>query len=114
MYLLVQLCDVERSFALLDLAVALQVYSTRDGCVMNNHAIYQKAKTLIPGGTHLLGKRPEMYAPNRWPPYYKLANGCEVVDLDGRSYLDFTMNGIGSCLLGFAHPAVTAAVVHRV
>lgn len=81
---------------------------------MNNHEIYRKAKTLIPGGTHLLGKRPEMYAPNQWPPYYKSASGCEVIDLDDRRYLDFATSGIGSCLLGFAHPAVTAAVVERV
>jgi glutamate-1-semialdehyde 2,1-aminomutase len=81
---------------------------------MNNQDAWRKAKALIPGGTHLLGKRPEMYAPEQWPPYYKHASGCEVTDLDGRLYVDFTMNGIGSCLLGYAHPAVTAAVVDRI
>lgn len=81
---------------------------------MSNQATWRKAKSLIPGGTHLLGKRPEMYAPEQWPPYYTTARGCEVVDLDGQRYLDFTMNGVGSCLLGYAHPAVTAAVVDRV
>ncbi|MCC7085143.1 MAG: aminotransferase class III-fold pyridoxal phosphate-dependent enzyme, partial [Pirellulales bacterium] len=55
-----------------------------------------------------------MFAPEQWPPYCIKANGCEVVDLDGRSYLDFTMNGVGSCLLGYAHPAVSAAVIERV
>ena len=32
--------------------------------------LYNKAKTMIPGGTQLLSKRPEMFAPNLWPAYY--------------------------------------------
>lgn len=77
-------------------------------------ALYEEARRLIPGGTQLLSKRPEMFAPGQWPAYYSQASGCEVVDLDGRTYLDFTHNGVGSCLLGYAHPQVTAAVVARV
>ncbi len=76
--------------------------------------LYREARRWIPGGTQLLSKRPEMFAPERWPAYYTDAHGCEVVDLDGRKYLDFTHNGVGSCLLGYAHPRVTAAVVDRI
>ncbi len=76
--------------------------------------LYREAKTLIPGGTQLVSKRPEQYAPDKWPAYYSEARGCEVFDLDGRRYLDFASNGIGSCLLGYANPAVTAAVLRRV
>ncbi len=76
--------------------------------------LYQEARRLIPGGTQLLSKRPEMFAPERWPAYYSEARGCEVIDLDGRRYFDFTHNGVGACLLGYAHPRVTAAVVDRV
>lgn len=76
--------------------------------------LYDDARRLIPGGTQLLSKRPEMFAPERWPAYYSEARGCEVTDLDGRRYLDFTHNGVGACLLGYAHPRVTAAVVERI
>ena len=31
--------------------------------------LYKKAKTLIPGGTQLLSKRPEMFLPDQWPAY---------------------------------------------
>jgi glutamate-1-semialdehyde 2,1-aminomutase len=75
---------------------------------------YRDAKRLIPAGTQLLSKRPELFAPGQWPPYFTEAHGCEVIDLDGRRYLDFSHNGVGACLLGYAHPAVTAAVVRRV
>jgi glutamate-1-semialdehyde 2,1-aminomutase len=75
---------------------------------------YQRARQIIPGGTQLLSKRPEMYAPGRWPAYFSEARGCEVVDLDGRRFCDMTTSGIGSCLLGYADPDVTAAVIRRV
>ncbi|TVP97234.1 MAG: aminotransferase class III-fold pyridoxal phosphate-dependent enzyme [Planctomycetaceae bacterium] len=77
-------------------------------------ATYERAKGLIPGGTQLLSKRPEMFAPGCWPAYAASARGCEVVDLDGRRLIDMTTSGIGSCLLGYADPDVTAAVRRRV
>ncbi len=77
-------------------------------------SLYDEARRLIPGGTQLLSKRPEMFAPGRWPAYFQSARGCEVVDLDGRTWLDMSAMGIGSCLLGYADPDVTAAVVARV
>jgi glutamate-1-semialdehyde 2,1-aminomutase len=76
--------------------------------------LYQSAKKLIPGGTQLLSKRPEMYAPHHWPPYYREARGCEIVDLDGRQFCDMTTSGIGSCLLGYADNDVSGAVTRRV
>jgi glutamate-1-semialdehyde 2,1-aminomutase len=77
-------------------------------------SLYAAAKTLIPGGTQLLSKRPEMFAPGQWPPYYQSASGCEVVDLDGRRFVDMSMMGIGACLLGYNDPDVSAAVIERV
>ncbi|MBU0677859.1 MAG: aminotransferase class III-fold pyridoxal phosphate-dependent enzyme [Verrucomicrobia bacterium] len=72
--------------------------------------LYEKAKGLIPGGTQLLSKRPEMFLPDHWPSYYERAKGCHVWDLDGREYIDVTHNGVGSCILGYADPDVNAAV----
>ncbi len=72
--------------------------------------LYLKAKKLIPGGTQLLSKRPEMFAPNQWPTYYKKSKGCEVEDLDGTKFIDMSYMGIGSCTLGFADDEVDAAV----
>lgn len=73
-------------------------------------ALYRRARQLIPGGTQLLSKRPEMYLPEQWPAYYSRAEGAEVWDLDGRRYLDFSISGIGTCTLGYADPDVNAAV----
>jgi glutamate-1-semialdehyde aminotransferase len=75
--------------------------------------LYSRAKEIIPGGTQLLSKRPEMFAPGQWPVYYRSAQGCKIVDFDGNSYLDMATMGIGACLLGYADPDVTDAVVRR-
>jgi len=77
-------------------------------------AQYVRARQIIPGGTQLLSKRPEMFAPDRWPAYYDQAIGCEVVDTSGRRFIDMSSSGILSCLLGFADPDVNAAVMRRV
>jgi len=54
-------------------------------CVISQNT--SRRKKLIRGGTHLLGKRPEMYAPEQWPPYYSKAHGCEVIDTEGNRYV---------------------------
>ncbi|HCR52260.1 TPA: aminotransferase class III [Candidatus Kaiserbacteria bacterium] len=72
--------------------------------------LWRKAKKLIPGGNQLLSKRAEMFLPEEWPAYYSKAKGCEVWDLDGKKYIDMSIMGVGSCILGYADPEVNAAV----
>ena len=74
-------------------------------------SLYERAKLLIPGGTQLLSKRPEMFAPDIWPSYYSKAKGCNVWDLDGRQYLDMSIMAVGACILGYADDEVDDAVV---
>lgn len=69
----------------------------------------EQAKELIPGGTQLLSKRPELFLPDGWPVYYTRAKGCEIWDLEGRRFIDMTTTGIGACLLGYADDDVNAA-----
>ena len=63
--------------------------------------LYRRARKVMPGGTQLLSKRPEMFLPEQWPVYFKSAKGAEVVDLDGKTYLDMSYCGIGATILGF-------------
>ena len=71
--------------------------------------LYKKAKTLIPGGTQLLSKRPEMFLPEYWPAYYSKAKGCKIWDLDGNEYTDVSYMGIGANVLGYANDEVDEA-----
>src|SRR3989338_8543294 len=72
--------------------------------------LYSKAKRMIPGGTQLLSKRPEMFLPEQWPSYYDRAEGVQVFDLDGNVYVDMSIMGVGACVLGYADPDVDNAV----
>ena len=72
--------------------------------------LYRRAKRLIPGGTQLLSKRPEMFAPDLWPSYYSKAKGCRVWDLDGQEFIDMSIMAVGACILGYADDDIDAAV----
>ncbi len=76
--------------------------------------LYKKAKKIIPGGTMLLSKRPEMFLPDNWPSYYSKAKGCMVWDLDGKSYIDMSIMGIGTNTLGYGNDEVDEAVINTV
>lgn len=72
--------------------------------------LYEKAKKLIPGGTQLLSKRPEMFLPDQWPAYYSKAKGCEVWDLDENRYVDMSTMAVGSCVIGYSDDDINKAV----
>ena len=73
--------------------------------------LYKKAKNLIPGGTMLLSKRPEMFLPEQWPSYFSKAKGCSVWDLEGNELIDMSIMGIGTNTLGYGNDTVDNAVM---
>lgn len=76
--------------------------------------LYQKAKTIIPGGVMLLSKRPEMHLPQRWPSYFSKSKGCHVWDLNNKKYTDMSIMGIGTNTLGYGNKEVDEAVVNTI
>lgn len=76
----------------------------------NGQKLYDEAKKIIPGGTQLLSKRPEMFLPDYWPAYYQKTIGIEITTLDGIKMKDFSIMGIGSCILGYCDNDVNSAV----
>lgn len=77
---------------------------------MKGPDLYRKARGIIPGGTQLLSKRSEMFLPEEWPAYYSSAKGVEIVDVDGRHFIDMSLLGVGAAILGYADPDVDSAV----
>jgi glutamate-1-semialdehyde 2,1-aminomutase len=97
------------------LFLANQHLSRNEGGVMGTgQKLWQRAKRVIPGGNMLLSKRAEMFLPNQWPTYYSKAKGCKVWDLDGVEYVDMSIMGIGTNILGYGHPEVDEAVMNAV
>ena len=82
-----------------------------EGSVMGKgQKLWKRAKFSIPGGNMLLSKRPEMFLPDKWPTYFSKAKGSKIWDLDGKEYIDMSMMGIGTNILGYGHPEVDEAV----
>ena len=78
-----------------------------EGSKMNNgQKLWKKAKKIIPGGNMLLSKRTEMFHPLKWPAYFDKAKGCSIWDLDGRKYIDMSLMGVGTNILGYANEEV--------
>jgi glutamate-1-semialdehyde 2,1-aminomutase len=82
-----------------------------EGAVMGTgQKLWKRAKHVIPGGNMLLSKRAEMFLPDQWPAYFSKAKGCKVWDMDGKEYIDMSIMGIGTNILGYGHPEVDDAV----
>lgn len=86
-------------------------YKRNEGVNMGTgQKLWNRAKRVIPGGNMLLSKRAEMFLPDKWPAYYSKAKGCRVWDLDDNEYIDTSIMGIGTNILGYGHPEVDEAV----
>ena len=72
--------------------------------------LWKRAKQIIPGGNMLLSKRAEMFLPEQWPAYFSKAKGCKVWDMDGNEYIDMSIMGIGTNILGYGNQEVDDAV----
>ena len=103
---------------ILDLKLLKPEIFTENQTILNNEGstmssgqkLYKRAKRIIPGGNMLLSKRPEMFLPEKWPSYFSRSKGCKVWDLDGNEFIDTSMMGIGTNILGYGHPEVDEAV----
>ena len=82
--------------------------------ISNGQKIWRRAKTIIPGGNMLLSKRPDLFLPNKWPPYFKKAKGCEIWDLDGKKFFDLSTMSVGTNILGYCNEEVDKEVINSV
>ena len=72
--------------------------------------LYNRAKKLIPGGTHLFSKRPELFLPENWPSYFKKAKNLQVWDLDDNQFTDMCFY-VGTNSLGYGNREVDQALL---
>jgi glutamate-1-semialdehyde 2,1-aminomutase len=94
-----------------ELFAANQHLARNEGAILGaGQKLWGRAQRVIPGGNMLLSKRPEMFLPGRWPAYFSKAKGCKVWDLDGNEYIDMSVMGVGTNILGYGHPEVDEAV----
>lgn len=72
--------------------------------------LWQKALKLIPGGNMLYSKNPDRFLKNFWPPYFSKTDGCHIWTLNNEKFLDFSLMGVGTNILGYRNKSVDSAV----
>ncbi len=75
-----------------------------------------RAKNIIPGGTMLFSKNPDLQLPLLWPAYFSKAKKSYLWDLDGKKYIDVLSMGIGTNSLGYSNKTIddeVKAVVNK-
>jgi glutamate-1-semialdehyde aminotransferase len=78
-----------------------------------SQALWERALRVIPTGTQTLSKAPSQFVDGFSPKFLRRGRGAHVWDVDGNRYIDYPM-ALGPILLGYDHPAVSAAVVAQV
>jgi len=72
--------------------------------------LWKRANAIILGGNSLLSKNPNLFLPNKWPTYFSKSKGCKVWDLDNKPYIDMSLMGVGTNILGYCNKEVDNAV----
>ena len=71
-----------------------------------NYYLWENAKNYILNGGMLLSKRQEQFLPGKWPVFFKKAKKCFVWDVNNKKYLDFSLMGVGTNILGYSNSQV--------
>ena len=86
-----------------------------EGKQMNlGQKFWKRAKDIIPGGTMLFSKNPDLHLPNFWPVYYSKAKGCKIWDLENKVFKDIFLMGVGTNTLGYSFKPLEKKIIETV
>ena len=76
--------------------------------------LWIKAKNIIPSGNMLFSKNAERFLPDLWPSYFSKAKGINIWDISGKKYIDMSLMGVGTNILGYANSKINRAVTKAI
>ncbi len=76
-----------------------------------NYKKWMDTKEKVLNGGMLLSKRPDQFLPIGWPNFYRKANGCNIWDLDNKKYIDFSLMGVGTNILGYSNKNINKDLI---
>lgn len=82
--------------------------------LISGQKMWKRAKKVIPGGTMLFSKNPDLFLPAKWPAYFSKSKGCKIWDLNGNCFKDLAFMGVGTNTLGYAHPNIEKKVFQSI
>ena len=92
-----------------------QKYNKLDGSkILSGQKLWKRANEIIPGGTMLFSKNPDLFLPVKWPAYFEKSKGCKIWDVDKIAYHDLSLMGVGTNILGYSNPVVDREVIKTI
>ena len=82
--------------------------------ISDGQKLWSRAKKIIPGGNMLLSKRSELFLPGGWPVYFSKTSGCKVWDISNKEYIDMSLMGVGTNILGYSNKEVDMKVTETI
>ena len=82
--------------------------------MLTGQKFWKRAKNIIPGGTMLFSKNPDLFIPEKWPAYFSKTKGYKIWDLENNIYSDISYMGVGTNTLGYCHQKVEEQVIKTI
>jgi len=79
-----------------------------------SYTLWNRAEACIPSGNMLLSKHPDIHLPEGWPTHYDYAKGCMIRTIDGKTYTDLGIMGIGTNILGYNNEKINCRVIEAI
>ena len=79
-----------------------------------NYKKWLDVKDKVLNGGMLLSKRPDQFLPIGWPTFYSKAKSCHIWDLKNKKYLDFSLMGVGTNILGYSNKRINRNVIKTI
>ncbi len=90
-------------------------FNRNEGIKMSlGQKFWRRANSIIPGGSMLFSKNPDLHLPNLWPAYYSRAKGCKIWDLENKVYKDIFLMGVGTNTLGYSFKPLEKKIIETV
>ena len=97
-----------------DMFISKNIIRNEGSSMSENTKLWKRTKEKILGGTMLFSKRPQNFLPEKWPPFYSKAKKCYIWDLQKKKYLDVSLMGIGTNILGYSNELINNKVIKAV
>jgi glutamate-1-semialdehyde 2,1-aminomutase len=97
-----------------DMFISKNIIRNEGSSMSENSKLWKRTKEKILGGTMLFSKRPQNFLPEKWPPFYSKAKKCYIWDLQKKKYLDVSLMGIGTNILGYSNKLIDDKVIKAI
>lgn len=76
--------------------------------------MWKRAKSIIPGGNSMISKNPSIFDEISWPGHFSKSKGCFIWDLDNKKYIDLSLMGVGTNILGYSNSEINKKVQEKI